>query len=158
MGKVTEINLRETIIQTFQGQMVIIPNKEVYQNPIENFSLLGKRRVDLSIGVSYGDDLQKAKEIAVNAVKDIKNRTEDEVTLFYQEFGGSSINYSLRIWLNTPEQPAYLEAASEAVMLIKKAYDANDITLPFPITTLDFGIKGGVSLKEIYQPVKPKPE
>lgn len=50
MGKVEEINLRDTTIRTFQGQMVIIPNKDVFQNPIENYTLLGKRRFDLSIG------------------------------------------------------------------------------------------------------------
>ena len=48
MGKVEEINLRDTTIRTFQGEMVIIPNKEVFQNPIENYSLLGKRRFDLT--------------------------------------------------------------------------------------------------------------
>ena len=51
--------MRDTVIRTYQGQMVIIPNKEVFQNPIENYSLLGKRRIDLTAGVSYGDDLEK---------------------------------------------------------------------------------------------------
>jgi len=59
MGKVEEINLRDTILRTFQGQTVIIPNKEVFQNPIENFSRLGKRRIDLWIGVSYGKTWRK---------------------------------------------------------------------------------------------------
>jgi small conductance mechanosensitive channel len=54
MGKVEEINLRDTVIRTFQGQIVIVPNKDVFQNPIENYSLLGKRRFDLSVGVSWG--------------------------------------------------------------------------------------------------------
>ena len=44
MGRVEEINLRDTVLRTFQGQMVIIPNKNVFQNPIENYSMLGKRR------------------------------------------------------------------------------------------------------------------
>ena len=61
MGKVEQINLRDTIILTFQGQMVIIPNKDVFQSPIENYSLLGRRRLDLVVGVSYGDDLEKVK-------------------------------------------------------------------------------------------------
>ena len=60
MGKVEEINLSDTTIKTFQGQMVIIPNKDVFQNPIENYSLLGKRRIDLIVGVSYGEDLKKS--------------------------------------------------------------------------------------------------
>ncbi len=150
MGKVEEINLRDTILRTFQGQMVIIPNKDVFQNPIENYSLLGKRRFDLVIGVSYGDDLQKVKDVTLNAVKDIEGLSkDDETTLFYQEFGDSSINFFIRLWICSPEQPAYLNVGSEAIMRIKKAYDENDIMIPFPIRTLDFGIKGGVPLNEI---------
>ncbi|MEO8111986.1 MAG: mechanosensitive ion channel [Ginsengibacter sp.] len=150
MGKVEDINLRDTILRTFQGQMVIIPNKDVFQNPIENYSLLGKRRFDLVIGVSYGDDLQKVKDVTLNAVKGIEGLSkDDETTLFYSEFGDSSINFFIRLWLCSPEQPDYLRVGSEAIMRIKKAYDENDIVIPFPIRTLDFGIKGGVPLNEI---------
>lgn len=150
MGKITQINLRDTVLRTFQGQMVIIPNKEVLQNPIENYSLLGKRRMDLTVGVSYGDDLQKVKSVTLKALEGIEGLTkDDEITFFYKEFGDSSINFDIRLWVHTPEQPEYLQVRSEAVMRIKKAYDENNITIPFPIRTLDFGIKGGVPLNEI---------
>ncbi|MDQ6610768.1 MAG: mechanosensitive ion channel [Bacteroidota bacterium] len=149
MGKVTEINLRDTVLLTFQGQKVIIPNKDVLQNAIENFSLLGKRRMDLTIGVSYGDDLEKVKQVTLDAVKSIDGLTKDETTFFYQEFSDSSINFSLRLWVATPEQPDYLRVKSEAVMRIKKAYDEAGITIPYPIRTLDFGIKGGQPLDEV---------
>ena len=148
MGKVEEINLRDTVIKTFQGQMVIVPNKEVLQNPIENYTLLGKRRIDLTVGISYGDNLEKVKEITLNAVKDIEGLADDEITMFYQEFGGSSINYVIRLWVKTTGQLEFLEVKSTAIMRIKNAYDQNDITIPFPIRTLDFGIKGGVSLND----------
>lgn len=150
MGKVEEVNLRDTIIRTFQGQMVIIPNKEVFQNPIENFSLLGKRRIDLNIGVSYGDDLEKVKRITLEAVNGIEGLSDDdETTLFYNEFGDSSINFLLRLWIKSPEQPIYLNVGSEAIMRVKKAYDKNNIIIPFPIRTLDFGIKGGTPLNDM---------
>ncbi|MEP6684447.1 MAG: mechanosensitive ion channel [Parafilimonas sp.] len=151
MGKVEEINLRDTVVRTFQGQMVIIPNKDVFQNAIENFSLLGKRRMDLSVGVSYGDDLEKVKDITLDAVKNMKHLSkEDEATMFYTAFDDSSISFVLRLWVNTPEQIAYLETCSEAMILIKKAYDENDIMIPYPIRTLDFGIKGGKTLNEMF--------
>lgn len=157
MGKVEEINLRDTILRTFQGQMVIIPNKDVFQNPIENFSMLGKRRMDLSVGVSYGDDLRKVMEVTLDAVKGISGLSaEDETTMFYQEFGDSSINFIIRLWVSSPEQPVYLRVMSEAIMQIKKAYDSNDIMIPFPIRTLDFGIKGGTKLDEISLNVESK--
>ncbi len=150
MGKIQEINLRDTVMSTFQGQTVIIPNKEVFQNPIENYSYLKKRRFDLSIGVSYGDDLDKVKQVTLEAVKDIPGiSTESETTLFFTDFGESSINFSIRIWIDSAEQALYKSVGSEAIMRIKKAYDANDIMIPFPIRTLDFGIKGGQSLSEM---------
>lgn len=150
MGKVQTVNLRDTVVMTFQGQMVIIPNKEVLQNPIENYSLLGKRRMDITIGVSYGEDLEKVKALTLEAVASIEGLSPgDATTFFYEEFADSSINFSLRIWVSTPEQPDYLRVRSEAIQKIKQAYDKAGITIPFPIRTLDFGIKGGQTLSEM---------
>lgn len=150
MGKVHSINLRDTVVLTFQGQMVIIPNKEVLQNPIENFSLLGKRRMDLAVGVSYGEDLQRVLDVTMEAIAGIKGLSaNDKATFFYDSFGDSSINFTLRLWVSTPEQPDYLTVRSQAIMCIKSAYDAAGITIPFPIRTLDFGIKGGQSLQDV---------
>ncbi len=150
MGRVEEINLRDTVLRTFQGQLVIIPNKDVFQNPIENYTLWGKRRFDLEVGVSYGEDLEKVKRITLEAVKNIEELSpDDEITFFYTSFGDSSINFILRLWVRDPDQPVYLSAGSKAIMLIKKAYDENGITIPFPIRTLDFGIKGGQSLADM---------
>jgi small-conductance mechanosensitive channel len=150
MGKVTAINLRDTVLQTFEGQLVIIPNKEVSQNPIENFSILGRRRMDLTVGVSYGEDLEKVKQVTLDAVADISGLApEHPTTLYYREFSDSSINFTVRLWAASPEQPEYLRIGSEAIMRIKRAYDAAGITIPFPIRTLDFGIKGGKTLEEM---------
>lgn len=150
MGKVQEVNLRDTVIETFQGKVVIIPNKEVFQNPIENYTFLQKRRFDLSVGVSYGDDLERVKQITLDAVSDIKELSKDDkINVYFVEFGDSSINLSVRMWINTTEQSIYNKVGSEAIMKIKKAYDANDIMIPFPIRTLNFGIKGGTPLNEI---------
>ncbi len=150
MGRVKEVNLRDTVVETFQGKIVIIPNKEVFQNPIENYTFLQKRRYDLSVGVSYGDDLERVKQITLDAVSDIEELSKDDkINVYFVEFGDSSINLSIRMWINTTEQSIYNKVGSEAIMKIKKAYDANDIMIPFPIRTLDFGIKGGTSLNEM---------
>jgi small-conductance mechanosensitive channel len=150
MGKVKEINLRDTVVETFQGKTVIIPNKEVFQNPIENYTILRKRRFDLSVGVSYGDDLEKVRQITLDAVSDIAELSkDDEVNVFFVEFGDSSVNLSVRMWVGTTEQSTYNKVGSDAIIRIKKAYDANGIMIPFPIRTLDFGIKGGTTLSEM---------
>ena len=104
--------------------------------------------MDLTVGVSYGEDLERVRDITLKAIADIEGTTDDEITFFYQEFGDSSINFDIRIWVNTAEQVEFLQVKSDAVMRIKKAFDQNNITIPFPIRTLDFGIKGGQPLSE----------
>jgi len=149
-GTVSKITLRTTNITTPQGERVLIPNKDVFQNPLINYSQTGRRRIDLNVGVSYGDDLDKVKRITIEAVKDVPNRIPDkEIELFYSEFGNSSINFVVRIWTNYTTQKEYKHSISEAVQKIKKAYDENAIMIPFPIRTLDFGIKGGEKLSEV---------
>ncbi|NJB85218.1 small conductance mechanosensitive channel [Lewinella marina] len=151
-GKVKEVTLRHTTLITLQGQDVMIPNKTVVQEPIKNYSKLKMRRVDLSCGVSYGDDLEKVRELTIQAIKDkVPHDRSKDVQLFFNEFGDSSINYTLRFWLDNSKsgQADYLHAQSEAIMAIKRVYDDNDIMIPFPIRTLDFGIKGGEKLSEM---------
>jgi small-conductance mechanosensitive channel len=122
----------------------------VFQNPIENYTILQKRRFDLSVGVSYGDDLEKVRQITIDAVSSIEELSqEDPVNVFFVAFGDSSVNLSVRMWINTPEQSVYNKVGSEAIIRIKKAYDANDIMIPFPIRTVDFGIKGGTTLNQM---------
>ena len=153
MGRVVEMNLRNTVLKSFQGQFIYVPNKDVYQNAVINYSLLGIRRVDIEIGVSYGDDLEKAKEITLNAVKALEfvNKNND-ISLYYKEFGSSSINFVLMFWIDYTEESNFFSARSEAIMSVKKAFDKNGITIPFPIRTLDFGIKGGQKLSSMLKP------
>lgn len=148
-GVVEKINIRTTELKSFQGQQIIIPNKEVFQNALINDSFNGKKRIDLGVGVSYGDDLEKVRDIALKAVQDIPRRTDEEVTLVFGEFGDSSINFTIRIWVEFSTQGAFKDSQSEAIIAIKKAFDENDVTIPFPIRTLDFGIKGGEKLNEV---------
>jgi small-conductance mechanosensitive channel len=145
---VQHISLRATVLKTFQGQEVIIPNKEVFENPITNYTKYGVRRIDLGIGVSYGDDLEKVQKVTLAAVDKLEEVRADiaDPTAFFYEFGDSSINFILRVWVNYPNQPGYLKMQSDLIIGVKKAFDENDITIPFPIRTLDFGIKGGKEL------------
>ena len=149
MGTVVDVNLRSTRVRTFQGQIAIIPNSNVFQNPVENYST-GQRRVDISCGVAYGDDLVQARVLALGAVQGLgfvdPNRPVD---LYFNEFGDSSINFSLRFWVDFAKQTDFLGAQSEAIIAIKKAFDDGGITIPFPIRTLDFGVVGGERLDEI---------
>jgi small-conductance mechanosensitive channel len=139
-GKVKEVHLRTTELTTLQGQTVLIPNAEVYKKPIENFSRTGRRRVDLKVGVSYSTDLERAKETALKAIKGIEGVKDTDVSLYFNEFGDSSINFTVRYWMPfTNKNFEYWDMVDKGVIAIKKAFDAADINIPFPIRTLDFG-------------------
>lgn len=148
-GRVENIDLRATQLRTPQGQLVLIPNGTVYGNAIINYTRASHRRLDLVSGVTYGDDLEKARSVALDAMEDVAHRDPDrDPEFFYDEFGGSSINFVLRVWLDDPEQGTFLAARSDAIIRLKKAFDENDVGIPFPIVTLDFSDAGTRLLDE----------
>jgi len=150
MGNVIDINLRVTKIRLFDGQHVYVPNKMLFQEYFVNFTEEGKRRLQLSCGVSYGDDLEKVEKVAIKAMDNVPSKLEDEdVSLFWTEFGSSSINFELNVWMEyNQDHRKFIDTRNEALKALKKAFDENDITIPFPIRTLDFGIKGGKMLSK----------
>lgn len=146
-GTVQKLNLRNTILKTMNGQIVYMPNKKVFENALTNYTKTGLRRVELVCGVSYGDDLEKVKKVSIEAVDNVENVISDHgVQFHYDEFGDSSINFTLRFWVRFGVHLDFLSARSDSVMALKKAFDENDIMIPFPIRTLDFGIRGGEKL------------
>lgn len=151
-GTVKKLNLRNTILETPQGQVVYIPNKIVFENPLTNFTSDGQRRIDLACGVSYGDDLQKARSLAIEAIEELEGYNGDrDILFFYEEFGGSSINFKVCFWVNFRTNPDFLDMRSEAIMAISEKFNEHDIMIPFPIRTLDFGIRGGEKLDAMLQ-------
>lgn len=149
-GVVDQIHLRTSIIRTLDAKMVVIPNKQIYQSPVVNYSVSGTRRVDVSCGVSYGDELAKVKKVVEKALSGLSMRdSSKDVEVFFEEFGNSSINFVGRFWVDYKRHPDVLDARSAAIVAIKQAFDENDIMIPFPIRTLDFGIRGGEKLAEM---------
>ena len=146
-GVVERIDLRTTELRNLQGVQVIIPNKDIFQSPLVNYTRNGIRRVDLTIGISYGDDLDNVEKVTIEAVMTIGDLVPGkDVELFYNAFGDSSINFDVRFWIEATSNKHYNAMRSRAMKAIKAAYDKEDIMIPFPIRTLDFGIKGGEKL------------
>jgi small conductance mechanosensitive channel len=155
-GTVAQISLRSTVLTTFQGQRVILPNAKVYGDAITNFSARRERRVDLPVGVGYGDDLDEAERLAVAAVEALPMcRPDRPVQLYYTAFGESSVEFTLRFWIDFAQQTDFFAAQSAAIKAVKGAFDAHGITIPFPIRTLDFGPSGGVALREAFPEAPP---
>jgi small-conductance mechanosensitive channel len=151
MGYVKDIHLRSTEITTLQGQSVILPNKNIFEKPLTNYTMQKQRRIDLGVGISYGDDLEKVQRIATAAVeKNVDGILKKKgITAYYSGFGNSSIDFVLRFWVEAKTQMEFLKQQSDAIIAVKKAFDKHDVTIPFPIRTLDFGIKGGKPLDNV---------
>ena len=129
--------------------MGIIPNKMIIQAPLKNYTSLGQRKVLIEAGVSYGDDLRKVKAIALQAIRDSTGIDERDIEIFFTGFGDSSINFHLRFWIDTVRQIDYNIARSDAIIALKEAFDAQGVTIPFPIRTLDFSTVGGRTFDEL---------
>jgi len=150
-GKVQAINLRNTLVETFSGQMEIIPNKILFRNILTNFSRYNKRRVEVPVGISYADDPEKAREIIVETINDFDFVIDKDQTAVYAEgFGDSSVNLLVWFWIVYPgDEVGYMESRHKAVVAIKNSLKEVDIMIPFPIRTLEFDAKGGIKLESI---------
>jgi small-conductance mechanosensitive channel len=136
-GKVTDIQIRATTIQTWDGLLVIIPNAEVYSNAITNYSKIHQRRLELVIGVGYETDLPQAHNLMIEVVSALPGVITDDPapTVIFNEFGESSINGTLYYWVKT-EETAFFDAIDGAVKGIKIAFDRAGIKIPYPIRTI----------------------
>ncbi|MGB1103227.1 MAG: mechanosensitive ion channel family protein [Crocinitomicaceae bacterium] len=149
MGTVKDIQLRSTLMETLDGNEVRIPNRILFENPLMNFYETKTRRIELKVGVSYGEDIERVEKITVEAIRKLPIIIEGtEVEFIYTGFGESSIDFQVMYWVPYDDYMQYLRGVSAGIKEVKKAFDENDIVIPFPIRTLDFGIKGGQKLEE----------
>lgn len=149
-GVVRNITLRLTEIQTPDGKYIYVPNSQMLSEIVTDYSRLGRTRVDLDVGVSYAEDLQKVQDITLDAVRGIDSVMHGQDTeLFFTEFSDSSVKLVVRFWVEFTRQADFYQGQSEAIMAIRAAYKEHGITIPFPITTLDFDIKGGKNLRQM---------
>ena len=151
-GNVKEINLRNTLVETFYGQLEVIPNKILFRNILTNYSYLGYRRIEVPVGISYADDIEEAARVITDAMNEKDYVIKKEETAVYAEsFGDSSINLLLWFWIRYPGDPGFMSVRHDAVSTVKTVLEENDILIPFPIRTLDFNAKGGDKLNTMLE-------
>lgn len=136
-GKIVEIDLRNTKIKEADNNIVVVPNKLILENPFKNYGLTNRIRTTITCGIDYESDLEKVKNIAITAIKEIYPPSEGEqIEFYYTNFGGSSIDFLLRFWVDAKENLTALEVKSKAIMRIKETFDSNNINIPYPIRTI----------------------
>lgn len=142
-GEVIDINLNYFVIREADNNTVVIPNKTIIENPFKNYSLTTKMRIAIECGIEYSADLEKVEELTKNVIQENFNQREigKNVEFYYTEFGDSSINFLCRFWVDSKNALQKLKAKSNAIIEIKKAFDKEGISIPFPIRTLEFNNK-----------------
>ena len=130
IGTVREIGIFTTMVDTPDNRKIIIPNAKLTADNIINYSANPVRRVDLVAGISYGDDIDKARAAIQSVLAEMPGvLTDPAPTITVSEMADSSVNFAVRPWCKPADYWNVYFGVTEA---IKKRFDAEDITIPFP--------------------------
>ena len=129
-GTVQSVQILTTVLTTPDNKRVIVPNSQIMNNVITNYSANDQRRVDMVVGVSYGDDLDKVRKTLEELIA-AESRILDEpaCTIAVSELANSSVNFVVRPWVATSD---YWGVKFELTEAIKKRFDEVGIAIPFP--------------------------
>ncbi|UTT83874.1 small-conductance mechanosensitive channel MscS [Vibrio pelagius] len=129
-GSVDSIQIFQTVLTTPDNKMIVVPNGSVIGSPITNYSRHATRRIDLMIGVSYGSDLQKTKELLTRICEsDERILKEPGIKVGVHTLADSSVNFVVRPWVNTAD---YWNVYFDLMQAIKEGLDKEGIEIPFP--------------------------
>lgn len=131
-GKIVEIGARSTLIHTREDIAIIVPNSQFISEQVVNESFSGEKiRLHLSIGVTYGADVSLVKETLISLASDHpKVLNLPAPTVFFKDFGSSSLDFELRVWVS--ELWEYEMILSDLRFAITKKFEDLNITIPFP--------------------------
>ena len=129
-GVVEEINLFASTIYTFDGLYVSVPNGILWSSAITNFSKNGKRRMDIIVGIGYGDSIDRGLEVLRTIIEeDPRFLTDPAPQTMVSSLGDSSVNLEMRAWTTTSD---YWDVFWEKNKLVKERIEAAGLSIPFP--------------------------
>lgn len=129
-GTVQGIQIFNTILLTLDNRKIIIPNSVVTSNVITNISGQGTMGVDMTYGIGYGDDIDKAREVITRVAKECPYVLDEPETLIkVSELGDSSVNFLVRPWVKSEH---YWDTYFYMHEHVKKEFDKNGVSIPFP--------------------------
>ena len=148
MGAVQEITIRNTMIRALSGELIVVPNAQLFKTSVEVLTNQKRRRVSIVCGVAYGEDVDQARDVIKAAVEKCDSVDQQKkVDVCACEFADSSINFEVLWWTASRPQEIRL-SRDQVVASIKRELDLANIEIPFPYRTLTFGDDG---LKELKQ-------
>ncbi len=142
-GTVKGIGIFSTTMDATDNVRVIVPNSRIFGETIKNYSANETRRIDLVIGVDYGDDLQLAKETILRVVGADDRVLDDPAPLVaVDELGGSSVNFVARPWVKTPD---YWDTRRDLLRALKEEVEAAGLSFPYPQRDVHLFEEGGAA-------------
>ncbi len=138
MGRVESVDVRMTQIRLTTGELVLVPNSTLFKNPVQVLTNKPHRRITITTGVAYGEDVAESVAVVEKAVKNCETvKTSEPVEIFPKAFGSSSIDIEVTWW--TGNKPLDIrKSRGEVVTAVKQALDDAGIEIPFPYRTLTF--------------------
>lgn len=132
-GTVEDIQVRATTIKTYDGRRVVIPNAELFTNAVTVNTAFDKRRLQYDIGIGYGDDIDHARTLVLEAVRGVDGVLSEPVPdAIVVDLAGSSVNIRARWWIQPPRRADALDLQDRVLTAIKNKLTENGIDLPFP--------------------------
>jgi small conductance mechanosensitive channel len=129
-GVVVDVQILTTVLKTGDNKQIIVPNSQIMGGIITNYSANDTRRVDMVVGVSYEDDLDKVRSTIEELIAAEDRILDDPApTIAVSELADSSVNFVVRPWVNTADYWGVMFDLTEA---IKKRFDKDGISFPFP--------------------------
>ena len=137
-GTMKRIGIRASVIHTFDGAEVIVPNGMLISDKVVNWTLSDRRRrIDLDVGVEYGTPAQRVIDLLVGVAKaNPKVISDPAPCAFFEAFGDSSLNFTLRAWFEANSSINIHSVHSEIAVAVQQALDEAGIQVPFPQSDL----------------------
>jgi len=132
-GFIRKLGSRFTLVETFEGKEILIPNEDFITNRVTNWTFSNKvGRIEIPVGVSYNSDLELVQKLMLDAAREYKSTVEDPSPKCYlREFGDSSVNFALLFFIDDVT-PGRMEPQSDVMFAIWKKFKDNKIEIPFP--------------------------
>ncbi len=129
-GTVEEIQIFTTQLKSADNKTIIVPNAKMLDNNIVNYSRKGTRRVDMTFGIGYDDDIDKARSVILEIINgDARMLKNKAPVVAVSELADSSVNFTVRAWTKSSDYWGFYWDTTEAV---KKRFDAESINMPNP--------------------------
>lgn len=136
-GTVRDIRIRTTKVETYDGEMLTVPNDKITNEVVKNLSILEQRRHSITVGIGYGDDVEQAKYLIHGTVSDIEGILDDpKPSVHIDNLGDTTVDIQLRFWVARDEQRSVLDIKDELYKRVKDVFAEKGIDMPFPTYTI----------------------